>query len=150
MFEDAALQDLLDTVEPLLASTDKFQQAAAAEILTGLLRGMLIATHTCTYSSAIGSKHWLQHSLNAFWSWFLPRFDHILSQARPDTVVYWTSFLQVSVRYVCSYYVAELPNAKTVLEDRDPRRNKPLVDWILSLQLDFQGDSAFAGILTYS
>ncbi|KAG6381418.1 armadillo-type protein [Boletus reticuloceps] len=111
MFGDAILQDLLDIVEPLLASTDKFQQAAAAEILTGLLRG---------------SKHWHQHSLNGLWVWFVPRFDQILSQARPDTVVYWTSFLQ------------------TVLEDRDPRRNKPLVDWILSLQLDFQGDSAFA------
>lgn len=37
---------------------------------------------------------------------------------------------------------------ETVLEDRDPRRNKPLVDWILSLQLEIQGDSAFAGILT--
>ncbi|KAN0100847.1 hypothetical protein V8E55_000831, partial [Tylopilus felleus] len=111
MFENATLQDLLDVVEPLLASTDKFKQAAAAEILTGLLRG---------------SKHWPQHSLNALWGWLAPRFDHILSQARPDTVVYWNSFLQ------------------TVLEDRDPRRNKPLVDWILSLQLDFQGDSAFA------
>ncbi|KAF8559342.1 hypothetical protein OG21DRAFT_1402974 [Imleria badia] len=111
LFEDAILQDLLDVVEPLLASTEKFQQAAAAEILTGLLRG---------------SKHWFQYSLNALWGWFVPRFDHILSQARPDTVVYWTSFLQ------------------TVLEDRDPRRNKPLVDWILSLHLDFQGDSAFA------
>lgn len=41
MFENATLQDLLDVVEPLLASTDKFKQAAAAEILTGLLRGML-------------------------------------------------------------------------------------------------------------
>ena len=30
-----------------------------------------------------------------------------------------------------------------VLEDRDPRRNKPLIKWILSLPLEFQGDSAF-------
>lgn len=148
MFEDAPLQDLLDIVEPLLASTDKFQQAAAAEILTGLLRGMLIAAHISTYLSAIGSKHWSQQSLNALWGWFVPRLDRILSQARPDTVVYWTSFLQVSVPHCCSYHVAELLDAKTVLEDRDPRRNKPLVDWILSLQLEFQGDSAFAGIST--
>ncbi|KAG9314593.1 hypothetical protein JVU11DRAFT_5396 [Chiua virens] len=111
MFEDATLQDLLEVVEPLLTNMDKFQQAAAAEILAGLLRG---------------SKHWSQRGLNTLWSWFVPRFDRILSQARPDTVVYWTSFLQM------------------VLEDRDPRRNKPLVDWILSLQLDFQGDSAFS------
>lgn len=146
MFEDATLQDLLDTVEPLLANTDKFQQAAAAEILTGLLRGMLIGTYICTYSSAIGSKHWSQRSLNALWTWLVPRFDHILTQARPDTVVYWTSFLQVSAPHRNSHPLAELLDVKTVLEDRDPRRNKPLVDWILSLQLDFQADSAFAGI----
>jgi hypothetical protein len=40
MFEGANLKDLLDVIEPLLTITDKFQQAAAAEILTGLLRGM--------------------------------------------------------------------------------------------------------------
>lgn len=97
MFGDATLQDLLDTVEPLLASTDKFQQAAAAEMLTGLLRGTLIRTYIRTYSSTIGSKHWSQKNLNALWTWFVPRFDHILTQSRPDTVVYWTSFLQVSV-----------------------------------------------------
>ncbi|KIJ68675.1 hypothetical protein HYDPIDRAFT_106916 [Hydnomerulius pinastri MD-312] len=111
MFDGASLQDLLDVVEPILTNPDKFQQTAAAEILTGLLRG---------------SKHWPQRSHDALWSWVRPRLDQILSQARPDTVVYWTSFLQ------------------TTLEDRDPRRNQTLVDWILSLQLDFQGDSAFA------
>ncbi|KAF9243864.1 hypothetical protein BU15DRAFT_71975 [Melanogaster broomeanus] len=111
MFEGANLRDLLDVIEPLLANTDKFHQTAAAEFLTGLLRG---------------SKHWSKQRLDALWSWVVPRLDHILSQARPDTVVYWNSFVQ------------------TVLEDRDPRRNQPLVDWILSLHLDFQGDSAFA------
>lgn len=34
-----------------------------------------------------------------------------------------------------------------VLEDRDPRRNKPLIKWILSLPLEFQGDSAFTSEL---
>lgn len=104
MFANATLPDLLDIVEPLLASTDKFQQAAAAEILTGLLRGMLYGTHICSYSRAIGSKHWSQHSLDSLWGWFVPRFDQILSQARPDTVVYWTSFLQVSVLHCCSFH----------------------------------------------
>ncbi|KIK95621.1 hypothetical protein PAXRUDRAFT_826811 [Paxillus rubicundulus Ve08.2h10] len=111
MFDGANLKDLLDVIEPLVTITDKFQQAAAAEILTGLLRG---------------SKHWPKRTLDALWSWVVPRLDHIFSQARPDTVVYWASFLQM------------------VLGDRDPRRNQPLLDWILSLQLDFQGDSAFA------
>ena len=31
-----------------------------------------------------------------------------------------------------------------VLEERDPRRNRALVDWILALSLDFNADSAFA------
>lgn len=76
----------------------------------------------------------------------MPRFDQILTQARPDTVVYWTSFLQVSASHHISHNLTKLLDSKTVLEDRDPRRNKPLMDWILSLQLDFQADSAFAGI----
>jgi hypothetical protein len=31
--------------------------------------------------------------------------------------------------------------------DRDPRRSQPLVDWILALPLEFNGDSAFASKL---
>lgn len=30
------------------------------------------------------------------------------------------------------------------LRDHDPRRSAPLVNWLLSLRLDFQSDSAFA------
>lgn len=30
-----------------------------------------------------------------------------------------------------------------VLEDRDPRRSQPLIDWVKSLPLEFHGDSAF-------
>ncbi|KAH7883839.1 hypothetical protein F5I97DRAFT_1969128 [Phlebopus sp. FC_14] len=111
LFEGDHLDDVLEVVEPLLANPDKYQQTAAAEILTGLLRGC---------------KHWPKRSLDALWSWLAPRLDLILHQARPETIVLWTSFIQ------------------TTLEDRDPRRSQPLIDWILSLQLDFQGDSAFA------
>ncbi|KAH7927359.1 hypothetical protein BV22DRAFT_1031842 [Leucogyrophana mollusca] len=111
IFEGHRLQDILDTVEPLLWDSDRFKQASAAEILSGLLRG---------------SKHWTKQTLDIFWPWFTSRLDRIFSQAKPDTVKYWYSVV------------------KDALVDFDPRRNQPLVDWVLALQLDFQGDSAFA------
>ncbi|KAG2149717.1 armadillo-type protein [Suillus cothurnatus] len=99
LFNGEHLHLILPVVEPLMTDTDKFKQAAAAEMLTGLLRG---------------SKHWPKQTREELWSWLTPRFDVILAQAKPDTVSYWTSFLE------------------------------PLVNWILSLHLDFQGDSAFS------
>lgn len=33
--------------------------------------------------------------------------------------------------------------------DRDWRRIEPVIDWILSQQLDFQGDSAFASTFIF-
>ena len=38
------------------------------------------------------------------------------------------------------------PLHKALLEGRDPRRVPALSDWILSLPLDFYGDSAFASM----
>lgn len=40
-----------------------------------------------------------------------------------------------------------LLSEKHVLADLDPQRNKPLIDWILSLPLEFHGDSAFTSKL---
>jgi proteasome activator subunit 4 len=37
-----------------------------------------------------------------------------------------------------------LPNKQYQLVNRDPRRNQPLVDWISSLPLEVNGDSAIA------
>lgn len=111
LFNGEHMHLILRIVEPLMTDADKFKQAAAAEILTGLLRG---------------SKHWPRKTREELWSWLTPRFDVILAQAKPDTVSYWTSFLEHT------------------LLNLDPRRFQPLVDWILSLHLDFQGDSAFS------
>ncbi|KAG1755009.1 uncharacterized protein EDB91DRAFT_1096702 [Suillus paluster] len=111
LFNGEHLHLILQAVEPLMTDADKFKQAAAAEMLTGLLRG---------------SKHWPRQTREELWSWITPRFDVILTQAKPDTVAYWTSFLEHTLLNV------------------DPRRFQPLVDWILSLHLDFQGDSAFS------
>ncbi|KAH7915111.1 armadillo-type protein [Hygrophoropsis aurantiaca] len=110
-FDGDRLQGLIDTIEPLLFDSDKFKQAAAAEMVAGLLRG---------------SKHWDKSSRNTLWSWLTPHLDRIFAQAKPDTILYWCSVVKV------------------VVADHDHRRHQPLVDWILGLQLDFQGDSAFA------
>ncbi|EIW86450.1 hypothetical protein CONPUDRAFT_78796 [Coniophora puteana RWD-64-598 SS2] len=108
---------LLDAVEPLLSDTDKFKQRAAAEILSGLIRG---------------AKHWPRAPLDSLWSWIMSRFDRTFSQVRPDTAQFWEQFLAIC------------------LQNRDPRRNQPLVNWILALHIDFQGDSAFTMTKTLS
>jgi proteasome activator subunit 4 len=40
LFNGEDLRQILSVVEPLVIDADKFKQGAAAEILTGLLRGM--------------------------------------------------------------------------------------------------------------
>ncbi|EGO02735.1 hypothetical protein SERLA73DRAFT_102663 [Serpula lacrymans var. lacrymans S7.3] len=73
-----------------------------------------------------GSKHWPKSKLDYLWSWIVSRLDRIYAQIKPDTLVFWEHFLT------------------STLEDRDPRRNQPLVDWIFALPLEFHGDSAFS------
>ncbi|KAH0590354.1 hypothetical protein H2248_000511 [Termitomyces sp. 'cryptogamus'] len=73
-----------------------------------------------------GSKHWPKTLLNNLWTWTMPRLDRIFGQIKPDTITFWETFF---------YYQ---------LRNLDPRRNKPMIDWILALPLEFSGDSAFA------
>ncbi|KAL0578024.1 Proteasome activator BLM10 [Marasmius crinis-equi] len=73
-----------------------------------------------------GSKHWPPSESRKLWQWTITRLPNVLAGIKPDTLNFWETMF--------SY----------VMEERDPRRNKPLVDWILSLSLDFNGDSAFA------
>ncbi|KAJ3807112.1 hypothetical protein F5876DRAFT_90743 [Lentinula aff. lateritia] len=72
-----------------------------------------------------GSKHWSKNSANQLWNWTMSRLDRIFAQIKPDTLNFWES--------IFTY----------ILEERDPRRNAPLVDWVLGLPLEFNGDSAF-------
>ncbi|KAH9922007.1 ARM repeat-containing protein [Epithele typhae] len=111
MFEHEKLQTILDTVDPLLADTDRYKQRSGAELLAGLSRG---------------SKHWPKQHTDAFWTWIASRLNKIYAQMKPDTVSFWENLFSEQ------------------LVDRDPRRTEPLVKWILSLPLDFHGDSAFA------
>ncbi|KAJ7071512.1 hypothetical protein C8F01DRAFT_1110832 [Mycena amicta] len=73
-----------------------------------------------------GSKHWSPELGRELWTWSISRLDSILPQIKPDTFPLWQSAVSVQI------------------QDRDPRRNKQLIDWILNLPLDFTGDSAFA------
>ncbi|KAK7058314.1 Proteasome activator BLM10 [Paramarasmius palmivorus] len=73
-----------------------------------------------------GSKHWPKSASQKLWQWTAGHLDAILANIKPDTLPFWET--------VFSY----------VLEERDPHRNQPLVDWIFGLPLDFNADSAFA------
>ncbi|KAI0757312.1 ARM repeat-containing protein [Daedaleopsis nitida] len=73
-----------------------------------------------------GSKHWPKQHADYLWSWITARLDRIYAQMKPDTISFWENLLSEQ------------------LVDRDPRRTEPLVKWILSLPLEFHGDSAFA------
>ncbi|KAJ8084329.1 Proteasome activator BLM10 [Marasmius tenuissimus] len=73
-----------------------------------------------------GSKHWPPSKSNVLWGWTIEKLPGIVAGIKPDTLTFWETMF--------SY----------VMEERDPRRNKALVDWILSLSLDFNADSAFA------
>ncbi|EPQ60983.1 hypothetical protein GLOTRDRAFT_53630 [Gloeophyllum trabeum ATCC 11539] len=72
-----------------------------------------------------GSKHWPRSLHERLWTWSMARIGTIFAQIKPDTLPFWESVLTLQ------------------LADWDPRRNQPLVDWILSLPLEFHGDSAF-------
>ncbi|KAJ6604293.1 hypothetical protein DFH09DRAFT_1300536 [Mycena vulgaris] len=73
-----------------------------------------------------GSKHWPKSLSERLWTWSISRLDSIFSQIKPDTFPFWQSAVSSQI------------------QDRDPRRNQALIDWILALPLDFTGDSAFA------
>ncbi|KAH8835430.1 hypothetical protein DL96DRAFT_1675460 [Flagelloscypha sp. PMI_526] len=73
-----------------------------------------------------GAKHWQTGLSERLWEWTFLRLDAILAQIKPEVLYIWEGAF--------SY----------VMHSRDPRRVRPLIDWILSLPLDFHGDSAFA------
>lgn len=123
------MEELLALIEPLYADADRFKQRAAAEVIAGLLRG---------------SKHWREHAREKVWSWFVQRMDSIFAQIKPDTLSFWEIAFHVCDDILCVKYLTKKCNWQYPLRDHDPRRSRPLVDWLLSLRLDFQSDSAFA------
>ncbi|TDL28791.1 hypothetical protein BD410DRAFT_863415 [Rickenella mellea] len=72
-----------------------------------------------------GTKHWTASTSTKVWTWFTERLGSIFSQIKPDTVGFWETLFSEQVN------------------DRDPWRNKPIIDWLLALPLEFHSDSAF-------
>ncbi|KAH8100456.1 ARM repeat-containing protein [Cristinia sonorae] len=73
-----------------------------------------------------GSKHWTTQKYDHLWSWMMSRINRIFAQIKPDTLSFWENMFNEQ------------------LSERDYRRVQPLINWILSLPLEFHGDSAFA------
>lgn len=77
-----------------------------------------------------GSKHWPTDAQDRLWNWFTPKLDSILgSNVKTDTLTIWSSFLDY------------------IFFNKDPRRVKPLVDWLVNrgLNLEFNAESSFEG-----
>ena len=69
--------------------------------------------------------------------------DRIFAQIKPDTLSFWENMFNVR-RCIPFDRMPFSPYPKEQLSERDYRRVQPLVNWILSLPLEFHGDSAFA------
>jgi proteasome activator subunit 4 len=74
-----------------------------------------------------GSWEWPGKDRQALWDWFTPLLPELFRQIRQDSTKCW----DITLEYV--------------LHEQDPRRFKPLVDFMLNTALaaDFQGGSAF-------
>lgn len=74
-----------------------------------------------------GSCEWPGRDRKDFWDWFTPLLPELFRNVRQDTVKCW----DVTFEYI--------------LHEQDPRRFKPIVDFVMenALSADFQGDSAF-------
>ncbi|KAH9964279.1 hypothetical protein BC827DRAFT_1190239 [Russula dissimulans] len=75
-----------------------------------------------------GAKNWPKQRSDQLWSWVISRLGRIYANIKPDTIGFWEATINA------------------FLEGRDPRRVPALSEWVLSLPLDFHGDSAFAMI----
>ena len=74
-----------------------------------------------------GSEEWAGKDRAIFWKWVTPRLPELFANIRHDTTKCW----DISIEYV--------------LNDRDPRRHRPLFDFCINtaLNADFNSGSAF-------
>lgn len=63
------------------------------EVYSSILQSTEIHRNFC-----IGSKHWPLNKQNALWDWLTPFFKKLTSGLKTDTLVIWTSFLEVRVK----------------------------------------------------
>jgi proteasome activator subunit 4 len=149
MSQGAGFENILNSAEQLLWDTDRFKQRAGAEMLAGVTRGIAtLALIKFKYGLAIdiiGAKNWPKQHFDQLWSWIISRLDRIYTSIKPDTIGFWEATFTVSLSPFIGL-AAVKPLHKALLEGRDPRRVPALSDWILSLPVDFYGDSAFASM----
>jgi proteasome activator subunit 4 len=149
MSQGAGFEKILNSAEQLLWDTDRFKQRAGAEMLAGITRGIVtLALIKFDYYLAIdniGAKNWPKQQFDQLWSWIISRIDRIYTSIKPDTIGFWEATFTVSLSLFNRQTAAKLLH-QALLEGRDPRRVPALSDWILSLPLDFYGDSAFASM----
>ncbi|CAE6462385.1 unnamed protein product [Rhizoctonia solani] len=72
-----------------------------------------------------GSKHWPKGAHSQLWAWVEERLGQIFDRIKPDTLRIWEGMLT------------------TQITKRDPRRHPGLIDFIKSLPVDFDNESAF-------
>ncbi|KAG8953343.1 hypothetical protein FRC04_002753 [Tulasnella sp. 424] len=81
-FEAEFLEPLLNHVDVLIFSDDKYQQRAGFEVLAGALRG---------------SKHWALDVQAKVWEWFSARLHRLFEHIKPDAVMMWDAFLNMQL-----------------------------------------------------
>ena len=148
MSQGAGFENILNSAEQLLWDTDRFKQRAGAEMLAGVTRGIvtlaLMKFKNDLAIDIIGAKNWPKQHFDQLWSWVISRLDRIYTSIKPDTIGFWEATFTVSLSpFIGLAGWFDKPLHKALLEGRDPRRVPALSDWILSLPLDFYGDSAF-------
>ncbi|KAJ7666470.1 hypothetical protein B0H17DRAFT_1162570 [Mycena rosella] len=74
MFEHEVLDDILNTIDPLLSDSDKFKQRAG------------------------GSKHWPKPLSDRLWTWSISRLDSVFLQIKPDTFPFWQSAVSAQIQ----------------------------------------------------
>ncbi|GAA6033408.1 hypothetical protein JCM8097_006736 [Rhodosporidiobolus ruineniae] len=72
-----------------------------------------------------GSKHWPLKKQQRLWEWLKPKLPGIFEGMTPETQTAWE---------MCAEYI---------LNNRDPRRNQPLVDYLTSLKINDESSEAF-------
>lgn len=107
VLEDVPFGVLKPILESLLADKQQDKQRAAAELLAGVIGGrpfyLSIVSRIEVFT---GSKHWPLNKQKALWAWLSPFIVKIIANLKTDTLVTWTSFLEVSAcrPLFCSFY----------------------------------------------
>lgn len=106
---------------------DRHKMRAMWEFLAGLLRG---------------SEEWMGKDRKVFWDWFSAKLPELFANIRHDTTK-WVCMAHFSmIVLTCRCWDISI---EYVLNDHDPRRMKPLVDFCIdqALSADFTSGSAF-------